>query len=198
MITFINENQSLPYRKFKELYINAIDNNQNNIDALCVSSYNEYLKQVDARYVNLKYIIDNQWIFFTNYNSKKAQDFNSHPQISSLIFWDKINTQIRIKAKISKTNEDFSDKHYFSRTLQKNALAWSSKQSETIKTYDEVIKNYESALSSNIEDERPSFWGGFTFIPYYFEFWQGNDNRINKRQAFHLNDKKWKMTFLQP
>ena len=65
------------------------------------------MKEVEARYVNLKYIDNNEWIFFSNYLSPKANQFESHDQVSILIYWASINTQIRMKAKIFKTSSEF-------------------------------------------------------------------------------------------
>ena len=36
------------------------------------------------------------------------------------------------------------------------------------------------------------------FTPYFFEFWSGNENRLNKRESYHLNNEIWIKTFLQP
>ena len=52
--------------------------------------------EVDSRYVNLKYIKDSEWIFFSNYNSPKSIAFNAHNQVSAVIYWKSINLQIRI------------------------------------------------------------------------------------------------------
>ena len=50
----------------------------------------------------------------------------------------------------------------------------------------------------NENTERPEYWGGFTFTPYYFEFWEGNKNRINKRVAYQFIKNDWKTFILQP
>ena len=36
---------------------------------------------------------------FSNYQSPKAKQFESHNQISALIYWSKTNIQIRMRAK---------------------------------------------------------------------------------------------------
>ena len=199
MITFINPCTEKPYIRFKSLYKDALSNNQKGIEAISVSSYNQKLTEVEARYVNLKYISDNEWIFFSNYNSPKAEQFRAHKQVSALIFWSSINTQIRIKACISKTSIEFSDKHFSGRSKEKNALAISSNQSQIIDSFDEVEKNFYKTLKSMTPDtSRPDFWGGFSFIPYYFEFWQGHENRLNKRHVFEHQDGEWEERLLQP
>ena len=110
-------------------------------------------------------------------------------QVSVLIYWASINTQIRMKAKIFKTSSEFSDKHFQGRTKEKNALAISSNQSQAIDSFDEVTKNFNETLEfMTSETPRPDFWGGYSFIPYYFEFWQGHENRLNKRHVFEQQD----------
>ena len=199
MIEFINLSTEKPYIHFKSLYQEALANEQKGIEAISVSSYNQKLGEVEARYVNLKYIANNEWIFFSNYNSPKANQFKSHSQVSVLIFWSSINTQIRIKASISKTSTEFSDEHFRGRSKEKNALAISSNQSQIIGSFDEVKKNFFRTLDlMTPETPRPDFWGGFSFIPYYFEFWQGHKNRLNKRHVFEKYEDEWMERLLQP
>ena len=199
MIKFTNLSNDKPYIHFQSLYEQALANDQRGIEAISVSSYNHEASEVEARYVNLKYIVENEWIFFSNYNSPKAQQFESHSQVSVLIFWSSINTQIRIKGSISKTSMEFSDQHFKGRTKEKNALAISSNQSKVIDSFDEVIENFHQTLNTMTSDTvRPDFWGGFSFIPYYFEFWQGHKNRLNKRHIFEQQDGEWVERLLQP
>ena len=89
--------------------------------------------------------------------------------------------------------------HFKERSLDKNALAISSSQSEYIHSYEEVKKNYK-ILKDNIksDEERPDFWGGFSFIPYYFEFWEGNNSRLNKREVYQKIQKVWEASIIQP
>ena len=199
MINFLNSSHEKPYILFQSLYQKAIENGQKGVEAISVSSYNELLKEVEARYVNLKYIDNNEWIFFSNYLSPKANQFESHDQVSVLIYWASINTQIRMKAKIFKTSSEFSDEHFQGRTKEKNALAISSNQSQVIHSFDEVTKNFNKTLEiMTSETPRPDFWGGYSFTPYYFEFWQGHENRLNKRHVFKQQDNQWSEQLLQP
>lgn len=199
MINIQDINDSKPYSIFSELYHEAKNKNQTAIEAIAISSYNILLSEVESRFVNLKYIQDDEWIFFTNYNSPKSHQFASHQQISALFYWNSTNTQIRIKAEICKTSKDFSDQHYSKRSLDKNALAHSSDQSSFIKSYEEVLNRYTNILTNNnLLMQRPDYWGGFSFKPYYFEFWKGDKNRLNKRDIYELNNNEWKHSFLQP
>ena len=199
MIKFLNLSPEKPYTHFQSLYEQALDNGQKGIEAISVSSYSQASREVEARYVNLKYIANNEWIFFSNYSSPKANQFESHNQVSILIYWASINTQIRMKAKIFKTSTEFSNEHFQGRTKEKNALAISSNQSQIIGSFDEVAKNFHTTLKGmTSETVRPDFWGGYSFVPYYFEFWQGHENRLNKRHVFAQQDEAWVEQLLQP
>jgi pyridoxamine 5'-phosphate oxidase len=199
MIKFLNLNSEKPYTHFKTLYEKALENGQKGIEAISVSSYNKSSSEVEARYVNLKYIANNEWIFFSNYHSPKANQFESHSQVSILIYWASINTQVRMKAKIYKTSIEFSNEHFMGRTKEKNALAISSNQSQVTGSFEDVEKNFQKTLDAmTSETVRPDFWGGYSFVPYYFEFWQGHENRLNKRHVFEQQDEAWEEKLLQP
>ena len=128
MIQFNNLNQEIPYLFFKEKYDEAVDAGQKGIEAISISSYNKEICEVDSRYVNLKFISNDEFIFFSNYNSPKASSFNSHSQIAALVYWPSINIQIRMKARIKKTSNEYNQKYFFDRSEEKNALAISSNQ----------------------------------------------------------------------
>ena len=198
MINFNNLSSSKPYKVFKDYYSKALANKQKSIEAIAISSFNMKLNEVESRFVNLKYINDQEWIFFSDYSSKKAQDFKSHDQISALFLWQSINVQIRIKANIKKTDKKFSNMHFKKRSANKNALAISSKQSKLINSYQDVVKNYNHALNNKDLSARPDGWGGYSFYPYYFEFWEGNNSRLNKREVYEMIDNEWHHYILQP
>jgi pyridoxamine 5'-phosphate oxidase len=198
MILFNNLNQEMPYQLLKEKYNEAIDAGQKGIEAISISSYNKKISEVDSRYVNLKFISNDEFIFFTNYDSPKASSFNSHNQIAALIYWPSINVQIRMRAKIKKTSNEFNQKYFFDRSKEKNALAISSSQSKPINSYSQVTENYKKSLKNYDLKKCPEYWGGYCFIPYYFEFWEGHELRLNKREAFDKANGIWKNTFLQP
>lgn len=199
MIEIIKKNNFDPYLRFYGLLDNAIQSDQKAIDAISVSSLDKVKNEVNSRYVNLKYIDNEDWIFFSNYDGPKANDFKQHDQISVLFYWQKINIQIRIKASIRITSSKFSDRHFKIRSKEKNALAISSKQSRYIQSFDEVKLNYDNIYNSDIDlSIRPNNWGGFSFEPYYFEFWEGNNSRLNKRQVFSKEGALWQSFFIQP
>jgi len=198
MIKFNNLNQDIPYQLLKEKYDEAFDAGQKAIEAISISSYNKGISEVNSRYVNLKFIKNDEFIFFSNYKSPKAIAFNSHNQIAALIYWSSTNIQIRMKAKIKKTSHEFNQKYFFDRSEEKNALAISSNQSKEIDSYNQVKENYNKSLKNDNLRKCPEYWGGYSFTPYYFEFWEGHESRINKREIFEKIDGVWKQSIIQP
>ena len=199
MIKIENLALDKPYSKFHSLYTEAKAKNQKFIEAICISSYDEISRSADSRYVNLKYIIGDEWTFFSNYKSSKSKQFDANNNISAILYWSSINVQIRMKAKIYKSDKDFSDQHFSNRNPRKNALAISSMQSQNIESHKKIIENYENVLKNKtLISIRPDYWGGYTFIPHYFEFWEGQEYRLNKRDVFFKENNSWKQDILQP
>ena len=147
MINFINKNNLSPFKKLYKLYDDALAKKQKNIEAIAIASYSNKNKQVDLRYVNLKFVDNNKFIFFSNYNSPKSEQFNGHKQITAVLFWSSTNIQIRMKGNIKKTSQEFSNRYYKDRDAHKNALAVSSDQSKRIDSYEIVKKKYQDILT---------------------------------------------------
>lgn len=198
MIEFKNLNQEIPYLLFKEKYDEALNAGQRNIEAISIASFNKEKKEVDSRFVNLKIVDNDSFVFFSNYNSPKSIAFKSHNQVSINIYWSIINLQIRMKAKISKKERSYNQAYFLKRSAEKNALAISSDQSQSISSYDLVVKNYNEVKKDMDLKECPEYWGGFVFKPYEIEFWEGNSFRLNKRNMYKLVDNTWHHNILQP
>ena len=198
MIEFINISDELPYKIFKNRYEDAVSANQSIVEAVCISSYSSSNKEVNARFVNLKFVNEKEFIFFSNYDSPKSEDFKSHNQITALFHWSSTNVQIRMKAKINKTSREFNLKYFSGRDEKKNALAISSNQSKPISSYEKVSENYNKSLNNDNLKDCPEYWGGYSFVPYYFEFWEGHESRLNKREVYEMINDGWNQYILQP
>ena len=198
MIEFKSLNQEIPYLILKKKYDDAVNADQKNIEAMSISSYSMKLNEVNSRFVNLKFLDNKDFIFFSNYNSPKSEDFKNHNQITALIYWNSTNTQIRLKAQIKKTSKEYNKEYFLKRSDQKNALAISSDQSKSVDSYEAVKEKYNEVLHSANLNECPEYWGGYSFTPYYFEFWEGHESRLNKREAYEKSDDSWNHLILQP
>ena len=197
MIKFNLRKNIEPYEVFLKNYKLAESASQGNIEAACLSTCSSK-KIPHSRFINIKYINDNEFIFFSNYQSLKAEDIQDNNNVALTFYWNSTNTQIRVEGNIMKLDEDSSNKHWMQRNRDKNALAISSDQSSPSINFEKIIEDYQYVLNVPGSLQRPDYWGGYIIIPNYFEFWTGHKSRLNNRKVFEINNGSWKSKILQP
>jgi len=136
-----------------------------------------------SRMVLLKGVENEQFVFYTNYESRKGEQLKVNPYASLLFFWPQFERQVRIEGKVKKTDRDESDRYFHSRPPESRISAVISPQSRVISGRDELEKLVELAAEEfrNKELTRPEHWGGFALIPELIEFWQGRTSRLHDR-----------------
>ena len=153
-----------------------------------------------SRMVLLKNFDAEGFVFFTNYNSRKAREIVSNPKASLLLHWPTLERQIRIEGSVTQTSTEESHSYFRTRDRGSQAGAWASKQSETIG--DESLENEVDKIEERFKNQEiplPPFWGGYRVCPNKIEFWQGRPDRLHQRLLFVLeSDKKWTSTLLYP
>lgn len=141
-------------------------------------------------------------VFFTNYQSAKAQDLAVHPHASMLFFWPDMERQVRICGPVQKTSAEESDAYFATRPREAQIAAIASPQSQVIPDYgfltrkaDELGQKY----SGHQQVIRPDNWGGFRLTPENFEFWQGGPHRLHDRIFYRPNaEHQWLTERLAP
>ena len=81
MISIQNLANEKPFKIFNKKYEDAKKMHQKNIEVACISSFSKRNNETNARFVNIKFLIDNKFIFFSNYKSDKAMEFKEHSQV---------------------------------------------------------------------------------------------------------------------
>ena len=135
-----------------------------------------------VRTVLLKDIIKGEFIFYTNYESRKSNEINETAKGAICFYWKSLNRQIRLTGSIKKVSKKVSDEYYNSRSRGSRIGAWASQQSRELESR-EILMNKVKLLESKYNDDipRPDFWGGFALKPVEFEFWQDGDFRLHDR-----------------
>lgn len=155
--------------------------------------------QPDSRVVLLKGIENDAFLFYTNYNSTKAQQINTHQTVALNFYWPSMARQIRVRGKIKKTSEKQSDDYFSSRPLTSQWSALISPQSSEVSNRESLEKALEDLRKRNVQPIiRPQHWGGYAVFPFEMEFWQGRDNRLHDRIQYVLHNKSWKHHRLAP
>ena len=153
-----------------------------------------------ARIVLLKTFSTDGFIFFTNYESRKAVEMAANPKVSLLFFWRELERQVRIDGIVSKTAADISDEYYNSRPLGSRISAIVSPQSRVVphRTFLEEQVRILAEKYVLEEPKRPDYWGGYVVKPERVEFWQGRSNRLHDRILYRKEEESWKIERLAP
>jgi len=154
----------------------------------------------DARIVLLKSFDDRGFVFYTNYQSRKAKELSDNPRACLLFYWAQLWRQVRIEGTVEKASDEDSDAYFQSRPTGSKLGAWTSNQSEVIAGR-EVLEVRFAELQERFGDNvpRPPHWGGYRVKPNAIEFWQGQENRLHDRLRYRLQqDGSWLIERLAP
>jgi len=167
--------------------------------AMAVSSVSADGKP-SSRMVLLKGIEEGEFIFFTNYTSRKGQELDGNPNMAMLFFWPELERQVRIEGKVEKIPGDESDIYFNSRPLESRISAIASPQSKVISGREELEKLYSHAAEVSLPEviKRPEYWGGYSLRPDSVEFWQGRSGRLHDRIRFRKDGSNWIKERLAP
>jgi pyridoxamine 5'-phosphate oxidase len=152
-----------------------------------------------ARMVLLKGVDARGFVFYTNYDSRKAGELDVTHRAALLFYWAGLERQVRIEGDVSRVTEAESDLYFASRPLESQWSAHASPQSRAIDSR-ESLEVAVSRVRERFGDAvpRPAGWGGFRVSPDAFEFWQGRENRLHDRLAYALARGLWRLTRLAP
>jgi pyridoxamine 5'-phosphate oxidase len=153
-----------------------------------------------ARVVLLKGFDDRGFVFYTNYEGRKGRELEENPRVALLFYWGELERQVRIEGAASRTGEEESDAYYASRPRGSRLGALASRQSSEIGSR-EQLEDRLAGLEREYEGwdvPRPPYWGGYRVEPESFEFWQGRENRLHDRLAYHRDHGAWEIQRLQP
>jgi len=184
-------------RQFEKWWKEALASNIPEVNAMTLATSSSD-GVPSARIVLLKDFDDNGFIFFTNYNSFKAQQLAENPRACLVFFWKEIERQVRITGIIEKVMDEVSDEYFNSRPEMSRVSAIASPQSEVIENRD-WLENEVKKIMQSKAIRRPPNWGGYIVRPITIEFWQGRANRLHDRLQYTLEDNGgWKIERLAP
>ncbi|MBC7386427.1 MAG: pyridoxamine 5'-phosphate oxidase [Cryobacterium sp.] len=154
-----------------------------------------------GRMVLLKGVVFNQdFRFFTNYESRKAGELIENPRAQLLFYWPHLGRQIRVEGAIEKLSAEDSGAYWNSRGRGSQIGAVASEQSHPLDSY-EAMETRVAELTRSFEGQpipRPERWGGFALKAEYFEFWEDRVNRLHERFTYQREAGKWKIGRLWP
>ena len=154
-----------------------------------------------ARLVLLKGFDASGFVFYTNYESRKARELAANPWAALVFFWPQLARQVRIEGQVEPVAPHESDAYFHSRPRGSQLGAWASHQSQVISSravLDQRMQELTAAYQAR-PVPRPPYWGGYRLAPTLVEFWQGRPNRLHDRLRYRrLEDGGWLIERLAP
>lgn len=154
----------------------------------------------DVRFVLVKHADERGFVFFTNYESRKASDLRDNPRAALAFHWASIGEQVRVQGSVELLAAAESDAYFASRPRGSQLGAWASAQSQPIGTRAELdakLADTEQRFDGKAIP-RPEHWGGFRLVPESIEFWQNRTDRLHDRFRFTRTPSGWSCRRLQP
>ena len=155
------------------------------------------------RTVLLKGVDKKGFVFFTNFESRKAREIAENPHVSLLFPWYALERQVAVTGQAERIPSSESLKYFLSRPIESQLGAWASKQSSIISSRS-LLEAKFAEMKEKFKKGKiplPSFWGGYRIKPESIEFWQGGAGRLHDRFLYTKEEDEegaWSIARLQP
>lgn len=190
-----------PFDQFKIWFDQNLEVNKDDPTAMALATVDKKGMPTNRIVLLKEYSQENGFSFYTNYDSRKARQLKENPKASLLFYWPQLERQVRIEGKIKKLNKAMSEAYFHMRPRESQIGAWASEQSSSIpdRTYlEKTVLDLTHFFKNHKQIPLPPFWGGYTLLPFYFEFWQGRPSRLHDRIVYTLVKSSWKIGRLAP
>jgi pyridoxamine 5'-phosphate oxidase len=158
--------------------------------------------QPAVRMVLLKGHGPDGFVFYTNQQSRKADDLAADPKAALLFHWKSLRRQVRIRGPVEPVGAEESDAYFATRARSAQIGAWASDQSRVAPDRFALEKRVaEFGLKFGLgKVPRPPHWGGYRLAPLAIEFWRDRPFRLHERLQFtrQAADDAWVVRRLYP
>ena len=190
-----------PLELFTEWYENAEKTEINDPNAMSLATADKS-GLPSVRMVLLKGFDTNGFVFYTNLESRKANEFKNNPNVAVCFHWKSLQRQVRIEGQVSQVSDEEADEYFNSRARLSRIGAWASMQSQTLESRDYLLTRLKTFEEKYNEETipRPTHWSGNRIKAKRIEFWQDGEFRLHDRFVFERRsiNEAWTKTRLYP
>ncbi len=188
-----------PFTLFDTWFAEARASELNDSNAMALATVNAE-GQPAVRMVLLKGHDAQGFVFYTNQESRKADDLRTVAKAALLFHWKSLRRQIRIEGAVSVVDDATADAYFATRSRDSQLGAWASEQSRPLPDratfearYAEMRARFDGKTVT-----RPPHWSGYRVVPERIEFWEDGAHRLHHRRVFTRNAGSWHEGLLYP
>lgn len=188
-----------PFALFDAWYAEARETEINDSNAMALATA-DARGRPSVRMVLLKGHGPDGFIFYTNFEGRKASELLDNPHAALLFHWKSLRRQIRVEGAVGAVDDATADAYFASRSRDSQLGAWASDQSRPLPDRQVFMDRFEEA-SARFEGgpvPRPPHWSGFRVTPERIEFWQDRAHRLHERRLFERDGDAWREGLLYP